>query len=146
MDHVLPWAEGGTTTAANGAGLCEACNHTKELPGWTSRPRPGPADANGPGHRHTLGVTTPTGHRYHSTAPPLPGTILAGTALSVTSLPGTALSGTAQPYTLRAAEDGHPFSGPAAPTARTLGHELRRKLRHHAKAARYAQAHHIKVA
>jgi hypothetical protein len=25
--------------------------------------------------RHTLQLTTPTGHSYHSTAPPLPGTI-----------------------------------------------------------------------
>jgi hypothetical protein len=65
MDHIVPWAEGGPTTAANGAGLCEACNHTKETPGWTSRPRPGP--------RHTIALTTPTGHTYHSTAPPLPG-------------------------------------------------------------------------
>ncbi|HSL38474.1 MAG TPA: HNH endonuclease, partial [Arthrobacter sp.] len=53
-------------TQDNGAGLCEACNHTKETPGWSSRPRPGP--------RHTLDVTTPTGHTYQSTAPPLPGT------------------------------------------------------------------------
>ncbi|HSO89961.1 MAG TPA: HNH endonuclease, partial [Arthrobacter sp.] len=53
-------------THSNGAGLCEACNHTKETPGWSSRPRPGP--------RHTLEVTTPTGHSHHSTAPPLPGT------------------------------------------------------------------------
>ncbi|MGY2743170.1 DUF222 domain-containing protein [Arthrobacter sp. UYCu723] len=30
MDHVIPWSEGGATTAANGSGLCEACNHTKE--------------------------------------------------------------------------------------------------------------------
>ncbi|WP_306912507.1 HNH endonuclease signature motif containing protein [Arthrobacter sp. B3I9] len=76
MDHVLPWAEGGPTTAANGAGLCEACNHTKEIPGWTSRPRPGPATDDEPGQRHALEVTTPTGHKYHSTAPPLPGTSL----------------------------------------------------------------------
>ncbi|CAI3800876.1 hypothetical protein NKCBBBOE_02698 [Pseudarthrobacter sp. MM222] len=72
MDHVLPWADGGQTTAANGAGLCEACNHTKEIPGWTSRPRRGP--------RHTIVLTTPTGHSYHSTAPPLPGTPLTGDA------------------------------------------------------------------
>ncbi|MDQ1623396.1 MAG: hypothetical protein QOH19_1814, partial [Actinomycetota bacterium] len=52
---------------ANGAGLCEACNHTKETPGWAARPVTGP--------RHTLHLTTPTGHSYHSTAPPLPGTI-----------------------------------------------------------------------
>jgi 5-methylcytosine-specific restriction endonuclease McrA len=68
LDHIIPWAEGGPTTAANGAGLCEACNHTKETPGWTNRPRPGP--------RHTLEITTPTGHSNHSTAPPLPGTPL----------------------------------------------------------------------
>ena len=68
LDHIIPWHRNGTTTRNNGAGLCEACNHTKELPGWTSRPRPGP--------RHTLDVTTPTGHTYHSTAPPLPGTPL----------------------------------------------------------------------
>ncbi|MDZ4091057.1 MAG: HNH endonuclease signature motif containing protein, partial [Arthrobacter sp.] len=65
-DHIIPWHRGGPTTQSNGAGLCEACNHTKETPGWSSRPRPGP--------RHTLDVTTPTGHTYQSTAPPLPGT------------------------------------------------------------------------
>ncbi|MGO4120514.1 HNH endonuclease [Arthrobacter sp. YAF16] len=66
LDHIIPWHTGGATTAANGAGLCEACNHTKETPGWNAQPRPGP--------RHTLQLTTPTGHSYHSTAPPLPGT------------------------------------------------------------------------
>ncbi|MHA7223710.1 HNH endonuclease, partial [Arthrobacter sp. RHLT1-20] len=54
--------------------LCEACNHTKENPGWTSRPRPGLDAASH--HRHTIELTTPTGHTYHSTAPPLPGTSL----------------------------------------------------------------------
>jgi 5-methylcytosine-specific restriction endonuclease McrA len=65
-DHIIPWHENGPTSLANGAGLCEACNHTKELPGWKAQPRPGP--------RHTIEITTPTGHTYHSTAPPLPGT------------------------------------------------------------------------
>ncbi|WP_353712552.1 DUF222 domain-containing protein [Arthrobacter sp. K5] len=65
-DHIIPWHNDGPTTLANGAGLCEACNHTKELPGWTTQPTPGP--------RHTIELTTPTGHTYHSTAPPLPGT------------------------------------------------------------------------
>ncbi|MDQ0865929.1 HNH endonuclease [Arthrobacter globiformis] len=64
-DHIIPWHDGGTTTLANGAGLCEPCNHTKELPGWKAQPRPGP--------RHTIEITTPTGHSYRSTAPPLPG-------------------------------------------------------------------------
>ncbi|MCU1555785.1 MAG: endonuclease, partial [Arthrobacter sp.] len=71
MDHILPWAEGGATAAGNGAGLCEACNHTKETPGWTARPRPAPASTNG--YRHSLELKTPTGHSYRSTAPPLPG-------------------------------------------------------------------------
>ncbi|MGO4191525.1 DUF222 domain-containing protein [Arthrobacter sp. YAF17] len=66
LDHIIPWHHGGPTTHSNGAGLCEACNHTKETPGWRVRPRPGP--------RHTIEVTTPTGHSYQSTAPPLPGT------------------------------------------------------------------------
>jgi hypothetical protein len=71
-DHIIPWRSGGTTTHGNGAGLCEACNHTKESPGWTVKPRPGPI---GEGQvRHTLEIRTPTGHSYRSTAPPLPGT------------------------------------------------------------------------
>ncbi|MHA7154747.1 HNH endonuclease [Arthrobacter sp. TMN-50] len=69
-DHIVPWNRGGRTSIANGAGLCELCNHTKETPGWTAQPRPGP----GPGSRHTFRMTTPTGHTYHSTAPPFPGT------------------------------------------------------------------------
>ncbi|WP_314191083.1 HNH endonuclease [uncultured Arthrobacter sp.] len=64
-DHIIPWHNDGPTSLANGAGLCEACNHTKELPGWKAQPRPGP--------RHTIELTTPTGHTYQSTAPPLPG-------------------------------------------------------------------------
>ncbi|MHA7141761.1 HNH endonuclease [Arthrobacter sp. Sr33] len=64
-DHIIPWHQSGRTSITNGAGLCEACNHTKEQPGWGAHPRPGP--------RHTLRITTPTGHRYTSTAPPLPG-------------------------------------------------------------------------
>lgn len=66
LDHIVPWHNGGTTSLGNAAGLCEACNHTKETPGWKAKPRPGP--------RHTIEVQTPTGHSYQSTAPPLPGT------------------------------------------------------------------------
>ncbi|WP_328699839.1 HNH endonuclease [Arthrobacter sp. 8AJ] len=65
-DHVTAWHDGGPTSTRNGQGLCEACNHTKETPGWTAKAVPGP--------RHTVATTTPTGHTYHSTAPPLPGT------------------------------------------------------------------------
>jgi len=69
-DHITPWHRRGPTTAGNGQGLCEACNHTKENPGWAAQTIPGP--------RHTVATTTPTGHTYRSTAPPLPGTPPAG--------------------------------------------------------------------
>ncbi len=65
-DHIVPHHAGGPTSALNGQGLCEECNHTKQAPWWRSRPRRG---AGG----HTVEITTPTGHRYRSTAPPLPG-------------------------------------------------------------------------
>ena len=78
LDHIIPWHHGGPTTQTNGAGLCEACNHTKETPGWQARPAPGSASSSG--DRHTIELTTPTGHTYHSTAPPLPGTPLRSTA------------------------------------------------------------------
>jgi hypothetical protein len=78
-DHIVPWHNDGPTAAANGAGLCEACNHTKEISGWKARPRPGP--------RHTVLFTTPTGHGYHSMAPPLPGTHRADASFK---LPGRA--------------------------------------------------------
>ncbi|ACL41208.1 HNH nuclease [Pseudarthrobacter chlorophenolicus A6] len=66
-DHITPWHHEGDTTTNNGQGLCEACNHTKESPGWSA------ATAPNPGARHTVKLRTPTGHTYHSTAPPLPG-------------------------------------------------------------------------
>jgi hypothetical protein len=65
-DHVIPHEHGGPTSAGNGQGTCEACNHAKQAPGWHAQPRPGP--------RHTVQTTTPTGHTYTSTAPPQPGT------------------------------------------------------------------------
>nr|WP_240685011.1 HNH endonuclease signature motif containing protein [Arthrobacter nitrophenolicus] len=69
-DHITAWHNGGATSAGNGQGLCEACNHTKETPGWSAKP------LRLPGLRHTVQTRTPTGHTYHSTAPPLPGTVL----------------------------------------------------------------------
>jgi hypothetical protein len=83
-DHIIPWHNNGPTTLANAAGLCEACNHTKEQPGWKAQPRPGP--------RHTIEITTPTGHTYQSTSPPLP-----GSSLTRSRLPGTGLSETGPP-------------------------------------------------
>ncbi len=72
FDHIIPWHNNGPMSLANGAGLCEACNHTKELPGWRATPNPA-AESAGSGARHTIELRTPTGHTYRSTAPPLPG-------------------------------------------------------------------------
>lgn len=70
VDHVTPHARGGPTTERNGQSLCEACNYTKELSGWSARSMSGPA-----GGVHTVVTTTPTGHTYRSTSPPLPGAL-----------------------------------------------------------------------
>jgi len=75
-DHVVDHHDRGPTSASNGQGLCDACNHAKEATGWTSQTIEGPT--------HTVETTTPTGHRYLSTAPlatrprsqPLPATRL----------------------------------------------------------------------
>jgi hypothetical protein len=61
-DHVRAHAAGGLTDVGNGAGLCVACNQTKEHPGWDSTPEPD----------HSTVVTTPTGHRYRSEPPDPP--------------------------------------------------------------------------
>jgi hypothetical protein len=63
-DHAQSWADGGSTSAANGLGLCEGCNYTKETDGW--RVVTG-IDGN---HTHTAEFATPTGHTYRSAAPP----------------------------------------------------------------------------
>ncbi|MGE2731323.1 HNH endonuclease [Mycolicibacterium vaccae] len=65
-DHATPHRTGGKTSAANALGLCEACNYTKEAPGWTVTT----GDTNG---EHRAVFCTPTGATYQSTAPPLPG-------------------------------------------------------------------------
>lgn len=67
-DHVVPYAQGGATSAQNLQGYCEACNYTKQAPGWRTRTAP----REGPGE-HVVQLTTPTGHQYTSHAPPLPG-------------------------------------------------------------------------
>jgi hypothetical protein len=73
-DHIVPWHDDGPTTLVNGSGLCEACNHTKELPGWKTTPNhTGPHGRPARPARHTIELRTPTGHTYRSTAPPLPG-------------------------------------------------------------------------
>ncbi|MCC9174303.1 HNH endonuclease [Arthrobacter sp. zg-Y179] len=70
LDHIRPHRDGGETSTANGQGLCEACNQAKEAPGWKART----VDTPGKSGPHTVETTTPTGHTYRSTAPPLPGT------------------------------------------------------------------------
>jgi hypothetical protein len=64
-DHVVAYADGGPTALPNGQGLCERCNQTKTLPGWRAETLDG-----GP-VGHVVRTTTPTGHGYDSTAPPL---------------------------------------------------------------------------
>ena len=63
LDHVTPSTAGGPTSADNAQGLCEACNHAKEGPGWQARPGPD----------GLVETTTPTGHRHPSRPPALPG-------------------------------------------------------------------------
>lgn len=65
LDHVIPHAAGGPTTAANGQGTCERCNHTKQAPGWHTRP--GQAGAG-----EDVQIRTPTGHTYTSHPPDPP--------------------------------------------------------------------------
>lgn len=66
-DHVVDHAEGGPTSYVNGQGLCEACNHAKQAPGW-SHTVTDPA-------RHEVAITTPTGQRHVHRPPPAPGTL-----------------------------------------------------------------------
>lgn len=67
-DHARRASDGGATSAANGQGLCVACNQAKEAPGWSARSAP---DSR-PGH-HRIRTTTPTGHSYLSRPPPVAG-------------------------------------------------------------------------
>ncbi|MCC9204887.1 HNH endonuclease [Arthrobacter sp. zg-Y769] len=68
FDHIRRHSAGGRTRVGNGQGLCEACNLAKEAPGWTARETKPPGVAG-----HTVETSTPTGHTYRSTAPPLIG-------------------------------------------------------------------------
>ncbi|WP_375499799.1 HNH endonuclease [uncultured Jatrophihabitans sp.] len=63
-DHVKPHSQGGQTHTDNGAGACQACNHAKQAPGWTTQPAPD----------GSIITTTPTGHQYRSQLPDPPGT------------------------------------------------------------------------
>ena len=61
IDHVVPSEADGPTSGHNGQGLCEACNHAKQAPGWRSRPGPD----------GTVTTTTPTGHTRTTRPPPV---------------------------------------------------------------------------
>ncbi|QXV58033.1 HNH endonuclease [Amycolatopsis sp. TNS106] len=61
LDHALPWQHGGHTTHTELIDLCRRDHRLKDEPGWTYR-----LAENG-----TLTITTPTGHSYDSTPPPL---------------------------------------------------------------------------
>jgi hypothetical protein len=67
-DHVVDHDDDGPTSADNAQGLCEACNYAKQAPGWRARPSPAAGT-------HEVETTTPTGHTYRSTAPPVVATI-----------------------------------------------------------------------
>jgi hypothetical protein len=66
-DHVTPAKDGGQTTVDNAVGLCEACNYTKDLPGWHTT-----LITRSDGTR-ILDLVTPTGHRHRSRPPDPPG-------------------------------------------------------------------------
>ncbi|QWF20582.1 HNH endonuclease [Nocardioides sp. LMS-CY] len=69
-DHITDHADGGPTSAINGQGLCEQCNHTKQAPGWRATPITGPPASTDT--QHTVETTLPTGHVIRSTAPRAP--------------------------------------------------------------------------
>ena len=77
-DHTVPAREGTPTTFQEGSGRCARCNHGKEAPGWRAHTTRTPtAQPDGrPGDmvpRRVLHLTTPLGHTYPSSPPPLLG-------------------------------------------------------------------------
>ena len=66
-DHGTPFQSGGATSYANGSGLCERCNQTKEAGSWRYRASP-----------EHLDVVTPTGHGYRASTTPMPPVAAAG--------------------------------------------------------------------
>ncbi len=68
LDHAKPHHRDGPTSAENGLGECERCNYAKEATGWRSD------CAVTKTGQHAAEFITPTGHHYHSTAPPAAGT------------------------------------------------------------------------
>lgn len=98
VDHVVPWARGGRTTADGGEGMCEACNYAKECSGWSHEV------VDLPDGTHRVKITTPTGHSYYSQPPP----ILPTLADQGRSVPADARGGDADVITLRLKPDKGP--------------------------------------
>jgi uncharacterized protein DUF222 len=68
LDHIQRHADGGSTTLANGRGLCARHNLVQEQPGWSAA-----VVDDGLGHRsHTVRIASPTGHVYVAEAPDPP--------------------------------------------------------------------------
>ena len=112
IDHIVAWSQGGPTTLANGEGLCERCNQSKEADGWSAKPLDGPA--------RTVETTTPTGHTYTSTAPPLPGTNAGGPT------PPAALPGTTKPLSVPGGIDAPEGAGSRAAGVQAEGDQAGR--------------------
>ncbi|NOP36759.1 DUF222 domain-containing protein [Calidifontibacter sp. DB2511S] len=72
IDHIRRHTDGGPTSMDNGQGLCASCNYLKEHPDWHTRRDTQDDSGSGGSRRHTVSTTTPTGHAYTSTPPPLP--------------------------------------------------------------------------
>jgi hypothetical protein len=68
IDHTVPHRDGGPTSYTNGRGVCAACNHAKEAPGWTAGVTDTTATADQT--ERTVTLTTPTGHTYRNSPPP----------------------------------------------------------------------------
>lgn len=67
IDHIVEHQAGGPSDENNLQGLCESCNYAKQAADWRCHPEAPP------GHRHSVRISTPTGHPYRSHAPPTPG-------------------------------------------------------------------------
>ncbi|HHU09794.1 MAG TPA: HNH endonuclease, partial [Intrasporangiaceae bacterium] len=65
IDHIHRRTNGGPTSYRNGRGVCAGCNHAREAPGWTA------TVTSGIDEPHHVTLTTPTGHTYPATPPPL---------------------------------------------------------------------------
>jgi hypothetical protein len=128
-DHVVPAADGGATDLDNGQGLCVACNRAKQAPGWAQRPDLAERARTG---RHTVATTTPTGHRYLSTAPPPP------QPLPLSGGPSPSAPSTPHPPTRRGAATSP--ASPDRPRPRPRGRGASRRERAARAAARLALA------